>query len=655
MRIENVKLQNYRQYRDLEFSFNKKYTNDLHFFIGKNGTGKTNLLNAITWCLYGEESHLSKNSELLPILNLNSLKEAKEDDKRDVNVQVTFNIGNNRKIVFIRKAEYRIYKNKKEPIRQSTDFEAIILDASKDPVTLNKDEAEARVERFVPSQIKDFFFFDGERLDNYFKAATAQNIRHAIFIISQIELLENRLEQRLENVLNELRRDAGKSNPQIEKLAALLEEKGLELTSVDNRIFECKNSILQAKGIIENCSEKLQKMPDVVKLEDERIGLKSSTKHKKEILEEKIKEKEDLLFEFGKAIMLWPAIEKSIGIIIDKRNKQEIPPPIETNILIEIIKNNHCKICDRDLDNASEEAVNKLINELKLTSEIAKQLNEMDNPLNRLKDRIKQFKDRMRIITHEVTNYEKELESIQKRIDNIDKELSGYNSEKIKNWVNQRTTFQKIHDDKIREQSLLTAKKENLEKELQDLRQSFDDELKKEKRSAQLKKHIKFCAKALDVVSKTKVLIMNETREKIESETKDIFFKLIWKKETFKDINITDDFDINLIHAMGFPCLGSISAAERELLALSFTLALHKISGFDSPILIDTPVSRVSDEHRENLGSVFSNISNHKQIILLFTPAEYSQDISKSLDQIASTKYRFHLTKDEKEVKLEEI
>lgn len=655
MRIENVKLQNYRQYRDIEVSFDKKYANDLHFFIGKNGTGKTNLLNAITWCLYGEESHLSKNSERLPILNLNSLKEAIEDDKQNVLVQVTFSLGNNRKIVFTRKSEYRIYKHKKEPVRQSIDFEAIILNASKDPVTLSKDEAESRVERLVPSTIKDFFFFDGERLDNYFKEATAQNIRHAIFIISQIELLENRLEQRLDIILNELRREAGKSNPQIEKLAESLEEKGRKLTSIDNKILECKNSILQANGIMDSCSEKLQKMPDVVKLEDERIVLKLSTKHKKEILEDKNKEKEDLLFEFGKAIMLWPAIEKSLSIITEKRNKQEIPPPIDTNILDEIIKNKHCKVCDRDLDKESEKAVNRLIHELQLTSEIAQELIEMENPLRNLKDRIKQFREKMRTITHEVANYEKELESTQKKIDNIDKDLSGYNSEKIRNWVEQRKTFQKIHDDMIGQQSLLTVEKEKLEKEYQDLKQKFDEELKKEERSALLKIQIGFCTKALDVVNKTKVLIMNETREKIESETKDIFFKLIWKKETFKDIIITEDFDINLIHSMGFPCLGSISAAERELLALSFTLALHKISGFDAPILIDTPVSRVSDEHRENLGNVFSSISNHKQIILLFTPAEYSQEISKSLDQIASNKYRFNLTKDEKEVKLEEI
>ena len=655
MRIENIKIQNYRQYRDLEVSFEKKYANDLHFFIGKNGTGKTNFLNAITWCLYGEESHLSKNSERLPILNLNSFKEAKDEDVQHVIVKVTFNIDNNRKIIFSRKAEYRIYKNKKEPIRQSIDFEAIILKASKDPITLSKDEAESHVERFVPSTIKDFFFFDGERLDNYFKEATSQNIRHAIFIISQIDLLENRLEQRLGNILNELRKEAGKSNPQIEKLAEKLEDKEQKLISLDKEILDCKNAVLQANGIIESCSEKLQKMPDVVKLEEERIGLKSSTKHKKEILEDKIKEKEDLLFEFGKAIMLWPAIENSINIITDKRNKQEIPPPIDTNILNEIIENKHCKVCDRDLDKDSEKAVNKLINELKLTSEIAQQLNEMENPLRNLKDRIKQFGEKMRIITHEVDNYEKDLGDTQTKIDNIDKELSGYNSEKIKNWVDQRKTYQKIHDDNISKQSLKTADKENLEKEILGLKENIDEELERNIRFAKLKTQIKFCTKALDIVSKTKVLIMKETREKIESETKDIFFKLIWKKETFKDINITEDFNINLIHSMGFPCLGSISAAERELLALSFTLALHKISGFDSPILIDTPVSRVSDEHRENLGNVFSSISNYKQIILLFTPAEYSQDISKSLDQIANNKYRFNLTKDEKEVKLEEI
>jgi len=106
---------------------------------------------------------------------------------------------------------------------------------------------------------------------------------------------------------------------------------------------------------------------------------------------------------------------------------------------------------------------------------------------------------------------------------------------------------------------------------------------------------------------------------------------------------------------MGFSCLGSISAAERELLALSFTLALHKISGFDSPILIDTPVARVSDEHRENLGNIFAEISKNKQLILLFTPAEYSPEISKPIDIKSSNKFHIKLSSDEKEAILEVV
>ena len=57
MRFSSIQLKNYRQYEDLNIEF-EYGTHDLHVLIGDNGTGKTNLLNAFTWCLYGEEPHL---------------------------------------------------------------------------------------------------------------------------------------------------------------------------------------------------------------------------------------------------------------------------------------------------------------------------------------------------------------------------------------------------------------------------------------------------------------------------------------------------------------------------------------------------------------------------------------------------------------------
>ena len=76
-------------------------------------------------------------------------------------------------------------------------------------------------------------------------------------------------------------------------------------------------------------------------------------------------------------------------------------------------------------------------------------------------------------------------------------------------------------------------------------------------------------------------------------------------------------------------CLDSCSAAERELLALAFTLAVHEVSGFNSFLLIDTPVGRVSDMNRNNFAQVLLDVSKTKQIILAVTPSEYSDELKK--------------------------
>lgn len=68
---------------------------------------------------------------------------------------------------------------------------------------------------------------------------------------------------------------------------------------------------------------------------------------------------------------------------------------------------------------------------------------------------------------------------------------------------------------------------------------------------------------------------------------------------------------------------------------------------------MDTPVARVSNEQRENLGKVFSQVGSEKQLILLFLPTEYSTEISKMLDHNASSMGNLKLSEDEREVRME--
>ena len=147
--------------------------------------------------------------------------------------------------------------------------------------------------------------------------------------------------------------------------------------------------------------------------------------------------------------------------------------------------------------------------------------------------------------------------------------------------------------------------------------------------------------------------MMTRTRESIEAETDRGFRELMWKRQSFQAVSIDDEYSMSLIHVAGYDCLGTLSAAERQLLALSFVLALHKVSGFDSPILIDTPVARVSDQHRRNLGEVFRSVGGRKQIVLLLTPAEYSKEIREPLDPASGGRYTVRLSQDEREATLE--
>lgn len=91
MIIESIKIENFRQYKGpikVDFSLDK----DKNFTIirGTNGAGKTNLLNALTWCLYGKELHKVDTSAAGgPIYNLITKNKTNPGEDFDVLVEVS--------------------------------------------------------------------------------------------------------------------------------------------------------------------------------------------------------------------------------------------------------------------------------------------------------------------------------------------------------------------------------------------------------------------------------------------------------------------------------------------------------------------------------------------------------------------------------------
>ena len=146
--------------------------------------------------------------------------------------------------------------------------------------------------------------------------------------------------------------------------------------------------------------------------------------------------------------------------------------------------------------------------------------------------------------------------------------------------------------------------------------------------------------------TKIKNQIMDEMKAEIEKTTWTIFDSMIWKKQTFGRIEIDDSYDIAVYNTDGIEMTGSLNATEQMALTYAFTLAIHRASGKNCPLVIDSPLGRVSDDNRENMARALQEVSRDKQIIMLFTPDEYSAAVRRMYDAAAEVR-ELSLSEDE--------
>lgn len=653
MRIEKIIIKNFRQYKNLELTFPDDKPNDLHLIVGKNGMGKTTLLNAINWCLYNEEPHTSENSSKLPILNLNALENTKEEYP-EVMVELWITDENKDFIIIQRTQPYRIHKRTNLPIPQNNEFIVRKQDEMGNTKILEDEEANDEVENFVPIAIREFFFFDGERLDNFFKKKKGDKIskiENKIFRITQINYLVN-MENRLKKITKELGKKAGDIDPEIKAKNRELDVLKEKNENIKLNIEDAKKQIELANKEIKDYEDRLKNSRDATSLDSRRKERIINLKKLNKLYNNKNLEKKELLLQSAKSIYLWPAINDAIICIEEKKRKNEIPPTVDKSLLEKILFNDNCDICGRHLEENSRKKVEKLLKNVSLSTEIVRELSSMENPLINYKDKVLNFRKTRDDLQKDLEYFIDEIKNEETEIEKLNQDLSGINIDQIRNWHEDRLKLEAANKTNLIKLGSLEEQLKINNKAVKRLEDEKNKLVKRGKNLIEINKKLSFTKKALKVIEKTKDSIMQETRKYIELETKRIFFELLWKKATFKDVKIDDEYNINLIHNSGYDCLGSVSAAERELLALSFTLALHKVSGYNSPILIDTPVAKVSDEHRENFANIFMKVSENKQIILLFTPAEYSDDIKSIFQDNINSEYAINFVLEEKEASI---
>ena len=107
MILKSLHLKNYRTYKNPDPIYFASGDKNVTIIKGNNEVGKTTIMNAITWCLYGRELYKQKGNE--PIYSKTSARELSNGEEDKVEVILIMEDEKGKEVKFIREMLY--YKN----------------------------------------------------------------------------------------------------------------------------------------------------------------------------------------------------------------------------------------------------------------------------------------------------------------------------------------------------------------------------------------------------------------------------------------------------------------------------------------------------------------------------------------------------------------
>ena len=639
MRIENIEIQNFRQYRNLSFKFpHVQGGNDLHIIYAKNGVGKTNVLNAITWCLYDTEMHLGDKNTALAILNNQKVQELRQhlpeggNTIGDTTVSILFSSDDAaEKIRFQRVGKFNVTNEAVIPV--NTEFSIMhFVDGEWNSID-SEEETLSLVKKNVPEEIHEYIFFDGEHLESYFKAGQFENIKNGIEELTQAKIIE-----KAETAFNKYLTDI--LNPQIANSSVKdIASTQIELDKIQSAIDAAVVSIDTLKTQINNCDDEIVTLDNII---SGHVHVSEKTARLKEVdglietLKDEIAKKKAEMMVFAREYVqyfaMYPAI-KSLYVYIQEQDKHgKLPPRIDKFLLKAIEEHKHCLVCDQDLSDHSYSFIQELRKELEVSSDTSALLNKTVVVLRQYLEKLSQYKAKSETLINE----EKALRKQHNDYLEEEKQLNTYlmnipNTEAITKAIEDKKEYRKKRDDIVAKKGVEEEHKKKLDNDFYNQSKVLKSLIEKNKQLEKINQQAEYCKKCRNVLKETRLDLLEESRREMEQETFDAFSRLLWKKDTFSKVEILEDYTFRLLDKYGSQTLGSCSAAERALLALSFTLALQKVSMHDSLLFIDTPIGRVDPDNRQNFVNSLCEIAKEKQVILTFTPAEYDDKVAAAM------------------------
>ncbi len=629
MIFERLTIENFRQYfgrQRIEFAKDKKHK--VTVIHGVNGAGKTSLFLAINWCLYGSE-YISNVGELI---SKEAVSKVNASDYVDMSVELSF----------LHEGERFIVKRTKQGVKmidgsvRNDDDEFTMLRIHGDGQSERVKNPIGMMNAILPSNVRTYFLFDGEKIDDFAKPESAKQVKEAIYLIFKLETLD-RARRHLEAAAGDYRKELKTtSSSELRQLVLKDEKARMDLSANEKRKGELIEEVVSVRGKIIDIDQQLRGIQNAKVLQQQRDRIERDLKQRRLELDDIINQIRDV--STGAYFMSAQSIVTTALAVLDKkRERGEIPSNIRQQFVQDLISQMMC-ICGRAFTEDSPEHRHLLsLASSTLPDSLGDELLEISATLHSFEQRSTAQRTNITQLMGKHVTLVDLIKDLVAEADDVGRQLKGSPLEEISRLEKQRQEFSADIDNNNMEIGVIG---ERIEKSIKDIAQ-LEKDLFKARKNEQKEKLVStklyLTQQAADAIKETYQAYADEMRVKIEAKTKEVFRNLVWKDSSFQDVRLDTDFNLEVIDQYGRPNRSELSAGERQVLSLAFITAMSRISEEEAPIVMDTPFGRLSSKPRSNVAEYLPPLAD--QLVLLVTDEELHGEALTNLRPYIGAEY----------------
>lgn len=637
MILDEITLTNFGIYKgEHKVSLTPKSKKPIILFGAYNGSGKTTFLEALQLVLYGKSAKTAGRGRLAYDEYLQSLINRDTPKNQGAGLCLKFRTRQEGKeeCLEITRTWFESGNNIKENFQ-------VIRNDSLD--SISSERWGEFVEEIMPSQISELFFFDGEKIEGLADPSRSSSLLkigiYSLLGINSIDNLSKSLTQIEKKKTLELAKSSDKAD--IEKEEDSAKELTIKYENNKQEIANLNNQIDQANRSIELIESQMKiSGADLLKnrhtLENQLVSLNE----KKRSLNAELL---NLSGGIAPLIVVEEILEKMRSEVksLSGHNAKTLSlVNREFNLLLSRITNS--KLSTESL--------------ICLESTIRNRLNEIDKEVNSSPididsseiPSLEELADLKNIINNKI-QYSEKLEG---EIDLISKNLLAVpNEEKVKDIVYELNKAQNALIKLEVKRELLLESERTFTDELIKVGKSISSKLaiiaQQETESEVNLRVITHIKKSKNTLEKFKASLISKHIHTLSDEITDCF-RLLHRKQKFElkfSIN-ADDFTLSIKKPNNSSVSAkTLSAGERQLLAVAILWALAKSSGKTLPTVIDTPLGRLDGPHRQKLiKNYFPKASN--QVLIFSTDEEVTKVHYDSIKPYIAAEYKINYTEE---------